>query len=118
MHDLGTDDNYLLRAHVNSGWAVTDHARRPDLDSGLMPTEEKNQGENLEQKKHHRRACCCGALRVSDDTGTLEDVDDINTYGLEAAWVLGPLSVQGEWLQQSFKDEPNAIAFRVHMDFK
>ncbi len=39
------------------------------------------------------------------DTGTLEQVDDIVTYGVEGAWVLGPWSVQGEWLQQSINRE-------------
>jgi phosphate-selective porin OprO/OprP len=43
------------------------------------------------------------------DTGTLEDVDDINTYGLEAAWVLGPWSVQGEWLQQSINRQESDL---------
>ena len=43
------------------------------------------------------------------DTGTLDQVDDINTYGLESAWVLGPWSIQGEWLQQSISRKDSAL---------
>ena len=43
------------------------------------------------------------------DTGTLDEVDDISTYGLEAAWVLGPWSVQGEWLQQSVSRKESSL---------
>ena len=35
------------------------------------------------------------------DTGTLEDVNNITTYGFEGAYVFGPFSVQGEWMQQT-----------------
>lgn len=32
------------------------------------------------------------------DTGDLLDVRNYWLYGLEAAWVHGPLSLQGEWI--------------------
>jgi len=35
------------------------------------------------------------------DTGTLTNVDNIQRYGLEAATVMGPFSLQGEYLQVS-----------------
>ena len=54
------------------------------------------------------------------DTGTVDQVDDINTYGLEGAWVLGPWSVQGEWLQQNINrkdgslDEPDLSGWYLY----
>ncbi len=54
------------------------------------------------------------------DTGTLEQVDDVITYGLEGAWVMGPWSLQGEWLQQSINrkesglDEPDVSGWYLY----
>jgi len=54
------------------------------------------------------------------DTGTLAEVDDVITYGLEGAWVMGPFSVQGEWMQQSVNrkdsalDEPDFSGYYVY----
>ena len=53
------------------------------------------------------------------DTGTLDQVDDIITYGVEGAWVGGPFSLQGEWMQQSVNrdesglDEPDLSGWYV-----
>jgi len=35
------------------------------------------------------------------DTGTIAEVNSITTFGAEAAWVRGPFSIQGEFMQQS-----------------
>jgi len=43
------------------------------------------------------------------DTGDLAEVDDINTVGLETAWVMGPWSVQGEWMQQSVNRKESGL---------
>jgi phosphate-selective porin OprO/OprP len=43
------------------------------------------------------------------DTGTLDEVDDVGTVGLEAAWVHGPWSVQGEWLEQSISRKQSSL---------
>jgi phosphate-selective porin OprO/OprP len=52
------------------------------------------------------------------DTGTLGDVDDVLTYGLEGAWVMGPFSVQGEWAQQTVNrdegDEPDLSSWYLY----
>ena len=52
------------------------------------------------------------------DTGTLDQVDDVVTYGFEGAWVLGPFSFQGEWMQQTVNrdagDEPDLTGFYVY----
>jgi phosphate-selective porin OprO/OprP len=55
------------------------------------------------------------------DTGVLGNVDDsdgIVTYGLEGAWVAGPLSIQGEWAQQTVNrddgDEPDFSSWYVY----
>jgi phosphate-selective porin OprO/OprP len=52
------------------------------------------------------------------NTGNLDEVDDIVTYGVEGAWVLGPFSVQGEWMQQTVNrdvgDEPDLTGFYVY----
>ena len=40
------------------------------------------------------------------------------TFGFEGAWVLGPFSVQGEWMQQTVNrdvgDEPDLTGFYVY----
>lgn len=33
------------------------------------------------------------------DTGNISDVNSINQLGLEAAWMSGPVSIQGEWMR-------------------
>jgi phosphate-selective porin OprO/OprP len=43
------------------------------------------------------------------DTETLAEVDDIGTVGLEAAWVMGPWSLQGEWMQQSINRKESGL---------
>lgn len=43
------------------------------------------------------------------DTGTLDQVDDIGTAGLEFAWVMGPWSVQSEWMQQSINRKQSSL---------
>jgi phosphate-selective porin OprO/OprP len=52
------------------------------------------------------------------DTGTLDEVDDIVTYGIEGAWVNGPFSLQGEWMQQTVNrdagDEPDLTGWYVY----
>ncbi len=52
------------------------------------------------------------------DSGTLTDVDNIVTYGLEGAGVFGPFSVQGEWMQQTVNrdqgDEPDFSGYYVY----
>jgi len=52
------------------------------------------------------------------DTGTLDQVDDVYTYGVEGAWVNGPFSVQGEWMQQSVNrdvgDEPDLTGWYMY----
>lgn len=45
------------------------------------------------------------------DTGTIDGVDSITRAGVEAAWVHGPLSVQGEYLQVDV-DRDNGDDFR------
>ena len=43
------------------------------------------------------------------DTGTLTEVNNIQTVGVEGAAVFGPFSVQGEWMQQTVDlDSPGA----------
>lgn len=42
------------------------------------------------------------------DTGTIADAEDGFTYGVEAAYVQGPLSFQGEWLSASI-DSPSTM---------
>jgi phosphate-selective porin OprO/OprP len=52
------------------------------------------------------------------NTETLGDVDDVVTYGFEGAWVGGPFSLQGEWMQQTVNrdvgDEPDLSGFYVY----
>lgn len=52
------------------------------------------------------------------DTGTIDQVDDIVTFGFESAWVGGPFSLQGEWMQQTVNrdvgDEPDLTGFYVY----
>jgi len=51
------------------------------------------------------------------DTGTLTDVDDIVTYGVEGAGVFGPWSIQGEWMGQSVNgdgEEPDLTGYYVY----
>jgi phosphate-selective porin OprO/OprP len=52
------------------------------------------------------------------NTGTLDQIDDIVTYGVEGAWIGGPFSVQGEWMQQTVNrdagDEPDLTGFYVY----
>jgi len=52
------------------------------------------------------------------DTGTLDDIDNVVTFGFEGAWVLGPFSVQGEWMQQTVNrdsgDEPDLTGWYVY----
>jgi len=39
------------------------------------------------------------------DTGKIKDVKKVYRYGLETAWVNGPFSLQGEWVQSSLTRE-------------
>jgi phosphate-selective porin OprO/OprP len=50
------------------------------------------------------------------DTGNVEDVDNIYTYGLEAAWVAGPLSLQGEYALQKLDggNDPDYTGWYVY----
>jgi len=54
------------------------------------------------------------------DTGILDQVDDVVTYGFEGAWVGGPFSVQGEWMQQTVNrdvsslDEPDLSGYYIY----
>ncbi len=45
------------------------------------------------------------------DTGALNNVTVVNTFGLENLWVHGPLSVQGEWMAADVnqRNNPSAI---------
>ncbi len=52
------------------------------------------------------------------DTGTITEVNDITTFGGEAAWVRGPFSVQGEYVQQTVDrdsgDDPDFSGYYVY----
>ena len=52
------------------------------------------------------------------DTDTLDQIDDIVTFGVEGAWIGGPFSLQGEWMQQTVNrdvgDEPDLTGFYVY----
>lgn len=43
-------------------------------------------------------------------TGAVTDVDTIDRYGLEAAWLSGPLTLQSEWLRIDFDRDASADA--------
>lgn len=50
-----------------------------------------------------------GSIRLVN-TGSLTDVDDFLTWGLEAAWISGPLSLQGEYLAMDVSRDLNPDA--------
>ena len=50
-----------------------------------------------------------GSIRLVN-TGSLADVDELLTWGLEAAWVGGPLSLQGEYLAMDVSRDLNPDA--------
>jgi phosphate-selective porin OprO/OprP len=52
------------------------------------------------------------------DTGTLNDVNNIQTAGFEGAAVFGPFSLQGEWMQQTIDrdggNDPDLTGYYVY----
>ncbi|HWG66398.1 MAG TPA: porin [Rhodanobacteraceae bacterium] len=47
------------------------------------------------------------------DSGTLKHVDGIDRYGLEALWIRGPWSLQGEYLRANTSFDDGKPAYRV-----
>lgn len=47
------------------------------------------------------------------DSGTLKHVDEIDRYGLEALWIRGPWSLQGEYLHANTSFDDGKPAYRV-----
>ena len=47
------------------------------------------------------------------DSGTLKHVDKVNRYGLEALWIRGPWSVQGEYLRANTSFDDGKPAYRI-----
>ena len=47
------------------------------------------------------------------DSGTLKHVDEIDRYGLEALWIRGPWSLQGEYLRANTSFDDGKPAYRV-----
>lgn len=60
------------------------------------------------------------------NTGKISDVESISLLGLEAAWVQGPFSLQGEYIAASVNrdagdvagdDDPEILQLRAQLDF-
>jgi len=71
---------------------------------GAAIAREEPKDSNNQVRFRARPEFHAAALRIVD-TGTINDVDNIQKYGLEAAAVAGPFSIQGEYLKANVNRE-------------
>jgi phosphate-selective porin OprO and OprP len=100
--DTGTDESFGLGARI---YTTPLRSEAATLHFGAAFTTEQplDRDNNTARFRTRPESRVTGVRLV--DTGLIENVDRINQFGLEAAYLAGPLALQGEYMNARAKSE-------------
>jgi phosphate-selective porin OprO/OprP len=102
-----------LRGQLKGGGGIGRVVYTPFADAGHLlhlAVSAGSESPDQDRARFSSRVEASGIGRTRLDTGTLTDVDRINRTGLEALWIAGPWTLQGEYLRSNVSRTDNADA--------